>query len=224
VKAQLSALLQHEAGKLYQQTLTKLMKSVREIHDPLSQSVRTFADEAEIAFSTLAGNVYQSAVGTAAATPRTTTQLAVINTADIGGDIAIQVKLSLRAMSWQFLVDSRRDLLARTELAASLESRAIAKLREDFAGEIERQVRANAGEGFLTARLFEIARQQFDKLLRSFNQEMKILLDDTSATLSSLRSTAAGQGVEQSRQWQDLHDRVLAILADCDSVVFASRP
>jgi predicted GTPase len=224
VKAQLSALLQHEAGKLYQQTLTGLMKSVREIHEPLSQSVRTFVDEAESAFSTLAGNVYQSAVGTAGVAPRTTTQLTTIDTADIGGGFAIQVDLSLRSMSWLFLVESSRDLLARTGLAASLESRAIAKLREDFAGEIERQVRENAGEGFLAARLYEIARRPFDKLLQSFNQEMKVLLDDTSATLSSLQSTAAGQGVKQSRQWEDLHDRVLAILADCDSVVFASRP
>jgi biotin carboxyl carrier protein/GTPase SAR1 family protein len=223
VRAALSSLLQQSSGKLYQKALSAMLEKVRAIYEPVSAAARAFADEAEGAFVNLAGNVYHGAVGGQSTSMHTTGAFALQDQADFGGSFQVKIDLSLDAMSWLLLVQSTRSLFSGGEWASSLESHAVARLRENYGEEIERQVKARASVAILHGKLGEVVRRPFNNLLHRLNQEMKVLLDDTQSTLASLRSTAGGQAeAEQNRQWQSLHAQIEDLVRECESVVFSS--
>jgi hypothetical protein len=224
IKARLTSLLQEEAGKRYQATLSKLMETVRLLFEPVKTAARTFADETEHAFAGLARNVYHSAVGGVASPAGVANQSGSLDEAPMNSRFTIQVNLSLGAMSWLLLVESTRNFLGRAGLSNQIEELALTKLRDNYGREIEKQVSANASPYVLSAQLLEMVRRPFDSLLNTFNQEMKVLLDDTALILTSLRSNAVGQDGDQSQPWLDLQGSVGHLLAECEEAVFAPEP
>jgi hypothetical protein len=122
-------------------------------------------------------------------------------------------------MSWLYLADSVKSFLAKGDLTASFEARALEKLRSDYAREIEAQVRGKASEASLAAGLAEFARAPFHDLLRRLDQDLKILLDDSSAKLASLREAPQADSGEEARR---LRERIAAADAACVDIAFAT--
>jgi ABC-type multidrug transport system fused ATPase/permease subunit len=142
---------------------------------------------------------------------------------NFNGGFVIRIDLSLGALSWLYLAESANSFLAGGELASSIESRALAKLRQNYGQEIERQVRAKSSEAVLNFKFAEFARRPFNDLMRRFDQEVKVLLDDSVAALASLRA-AAVPGGDAGHDWEAVHRRIESVAEECERIVFTDRP
>ncbi len=197
IKTELGNLLQEAAGKRYQESLTALLAAVHAAYDPVAEAVREFFDRAA-----------RRSVG----------QLqAPAEALEFSGSFLFRVDLSLGALSWLRLAESAK-AFAAGDLASSIEARAMAKLRESFGREIAEQVRTRSSEPVLRMKLTDVVRRPFNHLMRRLDQETKALVDDSAATLASLREPTT----VQTSNWQELHDRIERAAAQCESVVLGT--
>lgn len=223
IKIELGSAFQQNAGKLYQQFLTALLEQVRVIYEPAAHAERVFVEQAESAFDARASNLYQDAnAARSAKSSRATASLEMADTLNFNGGFIIRIDLSLGALSWLYLAESANSLLAGGELASSIESRALAKLRQNYGQEIERQVRAKSSEAVLNLKFAEFARRPFNDLMRRFDQEVKILLNDSVAALASLRA-ASVPGGDAGHDWEAVHRRIESVAEECERIVFSDR-
>jgi GTPase SAR1 family protein len=220
VGERLGSALQQNAGRFFQHAVTGLMAEVRGIYTPMARDMRSFIAQAEAAFVAHAANAYRDG---GAGSTRATGELEMPDSLGFGGGLGVRVGLSVGALSWLYLMESAGSIFMRGELSTSLEAHALEKLRENYGREIERQVRANASEALLTVRFTEFARRPFNELVRRLDQELKVLLDDALATLTSLRATSARSGdAEQMRGWEAIYKRIASHAEECEAIVFAA--
>jgi len=191
----LGNLLQEHAGKQYQTTLTSLLAAVQAAYDPVARAVRDFFERA----------ARRSVPVTAEAL-------------EFSGGFLFRIDLSLGALSWLRLAETAKSVLSGGEWASSIQARALASLKESFGREIEQQVRSKSDEGALRMKLTDTVRRPFNHLMRRLDQETKALVDDSAATLASLREPVTAERVN----WQELYDRIDAAEKRCEAALFGS--
>jgi biotin carboxyl carrier protein len=201
IRTELGSLLQQNAGKLYQQTLTALLTDLHAVYQPVARAVRLFFDQAG-----------HRGMAPLEAPP---------DKLEFHGGFLIRIDLSLGALSWLYLAESASSILSGGDLAQSIQARALAKLRENYGDEIEQQVRLKSSEAMLKARLAEFVRRPFNDLMQRLDLELKALLDDSMATLAALRESAAPAADSQPRDWEETYKRIESAAERCEAPVFA---
>ena len=198
IRTGLGNLLQEHAGKQYQTTLTSLLAAVQAAYDPVARAVRDFFERAA---------------------RRSVTHLPVPAEAlEFSGGFLFRIDLSLGALSWLRLAETAKSVLSGGEWASSIQARALASLKESFGREIEQQVRGKSDEAALRLKLTDTVRRPFNHLMRRLDQETKAFIDDSAATLASLREPVTAERVN----WQELYDRIDAAEKRCEAALFGS--